>query len=161
MPDTRSWVATLVVLLLSLAGCTSDELPAQLQLRFIVSPDRDFKDSDLRLPPDGRAIHVDPRTLACEGAGVLWPYHPQTKVVVTDQRGQVLGTGVLGQGRVIRRDLSAEGVPIYKGCRFAVSIPLSGAARIYIINVADGASMERMHVSQFAARKGVVSLDVD
>lgn len=160
-PSPLSLVMLLAALLPSLVGCASHAPPDRLQLRFIVSPDRDFRESDLRGPLEGHAIHFDPRTLECRGAGVLAHYNSQAKVVVRDQRGQVLGSGELGPGRVIRRDLAADGVPIFKGCGFGVSIPLKGTARIYIVDVADGAYRERMHVSQFADRKGVLNLDVD
>ncbi|MCT0219127.1 hypothetical protein KQ304_08965 [Synechococcus sp. CS-1329] len=147
--------------LVLLSGCGRHDPPQSLDLTFIVASSNQ---KSLRTPVSTagqRAMSFDADTLACQGIGEYRRVSPTAEVVIRDERGDVIGSGVLGAGKVLAKEREADGTWFYRGCRFSTTIPLRTPARIYSVEVADGEFGVKRHVSELAASSGAVVIDLE
>lgn len=155
------WLA-LPLLLSALVGCSSGPAPALLSLRLTVASKTALTRQDME-KADGRyvSIRLDPDGMRCRGAGGFSAFRETTVVEVLDQRGDQLGRGVLGPGRVETSGRDLDGEPLYSACHFQADLPLTGQARIYVLRIGGESLVRRLHLSKLRNSRGLVRLTID
>jgi len=142
-----------------MAGCSRDPTIPTLTLIFELFPHRNVSAVYLAhnsvLP-----IQINPGSLACDGAGEFKEYRPTAPVQIYNERGDVIGSGLLGPGRIMQESTSAHDMKLFRGCRFETRIPLKAPARIYRLSIANGKYKKYVHVSQLRALGGVLRVDL-
>ncbi|MCT0204025.1 hypothetical protein KQ302_02690 [Synechococcus sp. CS-602] len=144
-----------------LSACGRHDPPEAIDLTFIVASRNQQTSKTVLATAGQRAMRFDPDTLACEGVGEYRQVGPSTDVLIRDERGDVIGSGVLGAGTVLAKERDADGSWVYRGCKFSATIPLLGPARIYTVELAKGKFGVRRHISELAALSGVVVIDLE
>lgn len=142
-----------------LAGCGRHDPVKTIALNFDLSPDQKVAEAVLAVGAV-RTIELNPNSLTCRGAGEFKEYRPGAPVTIENERREVIGSGLLGPGRIMKTSLSPTGVRLFQGCRFEARIPLHAPARIYGLNIANGKYRAYVHVTRLREQGGKLSADL-
>jgi len=149
-----------IATMLMVIGCNRYQPLPAITLIFVLAPGQNVSEADLAVN-SSLPIHVSAKTLACDGSADYKEYHASTPVHIFNERGNLIGSGRLGPGKIIKVSRSLNGIKLYRGCRFKSVIRLDEGARIYKMDIADGKYKDYLHASQMRALGGVVLIDLD
>lgn len=152
----------MALLILHLPGCSNGAPLERLDLNFTISSKDPVTTQEMERA-GGRitSIRLDPDGAHCQGGGGFIGFSAASTVEVLNERGTLLGQGLLGKGTFQRAGSDLEGKPLFGKCHFQASIPLSGPARIYMLRIGGEGFVRRFHISQLQRQKGLITLKVD
>lgn len=156
-------LAALLVLLGGLVvGCSTAAGPRRIDLSLTVASKESLTRPQMERA-DGRFVPIryDADGRHCRGSGGFADFRADTPVEVLDQRGRRLGLATLGPGVFQREGHDPDGEPLHVACRFALTMPLTDQARIYVLRIAGERYVKRFHVSELRGQGGRIHLRMD
>jgi hypothetical protein len=147
---------------LLLAGCRQYAPIKEISFELILAPDRNLGKLDMAYGDSSHLVRItDLANLRCTGANEYKEYNSKATVVIRNDKNLQIGKAFLGEGEVMDVAKSKSGVPLFRGCRFKVDIPLAGPSRVYRVDIANGKHKDYVHISRLVSADRKIMIDLD